>query len=179
MLDYDKSFDKYKDYKDIVNSLWEGFELSSDEKLSPDKLETFKRDNKKTFRDKFRKIGMRLSGISEKEFDLIKKLETLNNSINSRIIQNSILDTHIEVAKILKGLDLYYSVKLDYRLRIYTQEYLFNRCSGLYKWFLSDKNNIKLSFKGLKNMLFNYFNCFPLMQREIKGLRSFEKTMEF
>lgn len=84
-----------------------------------------------------------------------KQREKMYKSMyENRRISNSF----IQMAKILNGIDFYYTNALDYRSRMYPFNFLFNRTSGVYKHFLMESEERKLTNIGLVNLLFAYYS---------------------
>lgn len=88
------------------------------------------------------------------------------------ILQDQVFNSMISVAEIFTGFPLYYKNFLDYRTRLYVYAFLFSRTSGFFKHLVTDYKQVKLTVKGLENMLRAYYSL-----DELK-LENFEKFLK-
>ena len=103
----------------------------------------------------------RICGITRMEYSAnttknLKKFKLATAKSNRQILLTS-----LDISNLYKGYCLYYSTRLDFRLRMYPLEYLMSRTSGYLKNLLEEHKPRRLTTIGFKNMLTAYYSPEP------------------
>jgi DNA-directed RNA polymerase len=93
---------------------------------------------------------------SKKATELYNFKKDYKSRIKLRILHNTI----IKFAEIFEGFPIYFINSLDYRLRMYPWNYMFNRTSGIYKYLMMESKS-KIKRKEINLMIQNYFKNDP------------------
>lgn len=92
------------------------------------------------------------------------------NEVRSDVLilrsSRQLLLTSLDISDIYAGYPLYYSTKLDFRLRMYPLQYLMSRTSGYLKNLLQEFTPRKVDKIGLRNMLVAYYSPYPDLCKE-------------
>jgi DNA-dependent RNA polymerase len=91
----------------------------------------------------------------EKNLNYCKKRAKTNHSTYT--LKRKLLQTSITIANIFLGFPIYFSIKLDYRGRMYAWEYLLSRTTGELKQLLCEYTETTLTLEGALNLLTAYY----------------------
>lgn len=90
--------------------------------------------------------------ISQKARELYNLKKNYKSRIKLRILHNTIM----KFAEIFEGFPIYFINSIDYRLRMYPWNYMFNRTSGIYKYLMMESKS-KIKRKEINLMIENFF----------------------
>lgn len=117
------------------------------------------RENK-TLPDNYKDYIVKELNIEKSVIDRQEIYYKLKKDLNKRCKLRLIHNTMIKCAEIYKGYPIYYINSMDYRTRMYPFSWMFNRTSGVYKYLLSEFSYVRLTNKGLENILSAYYYNF-------------------
>ena len=108
--------------------------------------------------------------LTEKIFDDHTNLYNLKKELKKRTRLRILHNTIIEFAKVFTGFPIYFLNSYDYRLRMYSWNFMFGRTTGIYKYLVAEDREMKLTVNGLYTMLKAYYEHIPDKQKELQRL---------
>ena len=117
-----------------------------------------------------------LCGLTSLECHANAKKTEVKSELVAMRSNRQLLLTSLDISNIYQDYPLYYSTKLDFRLRMYPLQYLMSRTSGYLKNLLEESVPRTLTTVGMSNMLSAYYSPYPHLYREFNSRFLNKKT---
>lgn len=96
---------------------------------------------------------LNLCGVSDLEKKLASSLNVLRQKLRNEILKRKLAQTNIVLGDIYKGIPIYITNTFCVRLRLYPKQPFISRTSGSYKHILCEYTPVKITLRGLINLL--------------------------
>ena len=94
-----------------------------------------------------------MCGVSDLEKKLASSLNVLRQKLRNEILKRKLAQTNIVLGDIYKGIPIYITNTFCVRLRLYPKQPFISRTSGSYKHILCEYTPVKITLRGLINLL--------------------------
>lgn len=138
--------------------------------------EIYKSLKKKEFITNINQYIQEVTGINIETVENCNKLYHLKKEYKLKRNLRQIHNTIITFAKIFDGFPIYFINSYDYRLRMYSWNYFFNRASGIYKYLVIEEPK-KINKDGLITMITAYYNKNNEKIEEFESIK--DESIEF